>query len=220
MEESSDAGAIYNGRNPTEAGNIIRYNFIHHIGNDLGGHGQQAVFLDDGASFHHIYGNVFYKAGSNAVFKVHGGQHNVFEHNILVDSPPAASMHLWGENWVKWLRDKYHGHGIVAKLEAVNITQPPYSSRYPKLATILEDGTPVKSNRIIANLIVNGEVMAKGEATTENNLLTNEDPGFMDAENLNFQLKEDATVYEKIPGFEKIPFNKIGLYSDQYRKDD
>ena len=220
VEESSDAGAIYNGRNPTEAGNVIRYNFIHHIGNDLGGYGQQAVFLDDGASFHHIYGNVFYKAGSNAVFKVHGGQHNVFEHNILVDSPPAASMHLWGENWEKWLHDKYHGHGIVAKLEAVNITQPPYSSRYPKLAAILEDGTPVKSNRITGNLIVNGEVMAKGEATTENNLLTNEDPGFVDAKNLNFQLKEDATVYKKISGFEKIPFDKIGLYVDQYRKEE
>lgn len=220
VEESSDAGAIYNGRNPTEAGNIIRYNFIHHIGNDLGGYGQQAIFLDDGASFHHIYGNVFYKAGSNAVFKIHGGQYNVFENNIVVDSPPAAMLHLWGTNWVKWLNDQYHGHGITAKLEAVNIRQPPYSSRYPQLATILEDGTPVKSNKLIGNVIVNGKVLAKGdEATLQNNFVTDQDPGFVNAENMNFQLKENAIVYEKIPEFKKIPFDKIGLYNDAYRKE-
>ena len=226
VEESSDAGAIYNGRNPTEAGNIIRYNFIHHIGNDLGGYGQQAIFLDDGASFHHIYGNVFYKAGSNAVFKIHGGQHNVFENNVIVDSPPAARLNLWGENWEKWLKDQYHGHGITAKLEAVNIKQPPYSSRYPRLATIREDGTPVKSNKVVNNLIVSNErVVAinedgdkSEEVTLKNNFITDQNPGFVDAENMNFQLKDNAIVYEKIPGFEKVTFDSIGLYSDPYRK--
>ncbi len=226
VEESSDAGAIYNGRNPTEAGNIIRYNFFHHIGNDLGGYGQQSIFLDDGASFHHIYGNVFYKAGSNAVFKIHGGQHNVFENNIIVDSPPAAGLHLWGENWEKWLLDQAHGHGITAKLEAVNIKQPPYSSRYPKLATILEDGTPVKSNKVVNNLIVsdesevaiNGDGSPSDEVTLKGNFITDQDPGFVDAGNMNFQLKDDAIVYDKIPGFAKIPFDSIGLYSDPYRK--
>ena len=219
VQESSDAGAIYNGRNPTEAGNVIRYNFIHHIGNDLEGYGQQSVFLDDGASYHHIYGNVFYQAGSNAVFKVHGGQHNVFEHNIVIDSPPAAAMHLWGENWVRWLKDEWVGHSIKEKLAAVNITEPPYSTRYPPLARLLKEGTPVNSNLIRENVIVRGEVLEDDdEATLDNNFVTDQDPGFVNADELNFQLKEDAVVYDKIPGFEKILFDSIGLYPDIYRK--
>ena len=36
--------------------------------------------------------------------------------------------------------------------------------------------------------------------------------------NMNFQLKDDSRVYKEIPGFKKIPFEKIGLYVDEYRK--
>jgi len=34
---------------------------------------------------------------------------------------------------------------------------------------------------------------------------------------MNFQLKGDSIVYQKIPGFKKVPFEKIGLYKDEYR---
>ena len=34
---------------------------------------------------------------------------------------------------------------------------------------------------------------------------------------MNFQLRDDSIVYRKIPGFKKIPFEKIGLYQDEYR---
>ena len=51
----------------------------------------------------------------------------------------------------------------------------------------------------------------------KNNYVTLEDPGFVDAENKNFQLRDDSIVYQKIPEFKKIPFEKIGLYVDEYR---
>ena len=43
------------------------------------------------------------------------------------------------------------------------------------------------------------------------------DPGFVDADKLDFRLREDSTVYRKIPGFRRIPFAKIGLYADEFR---
>jgi hypothetical protein len=52
----------------------------------------------------------------------------------------------------------------------------------------------------------------------KNNLVTKDDPGFVDMKNGNFNLKADSKVYKKIPGFQKIPFNKMGIYKDQYRK--
>lgn len=51
-----------------------------------------------------------------------------------------------------------------------------------------------------------------------NNFQTDTDPGFVDFENENFMLKKDSQVYKKLPDFEAIPFDKIGLYIDEYRK--
>ena len=42
-------------------------------------------------------------------------------------------------------------------------------------------------------------------------------PGFVDPEKMNFQLKDDSPVYRQIPGFQRIPFEKIGLVRDEYR---
>ena len=43
----------------------------------------------------------------------------------------------------------------------------------------------------------------------EDNLL-DEDPHFVDAEHLNFQLRSDSPAYKL--GFERIPVDEIGLY--------
>ena len=50
-----------------------------------------------------------------------------------------------------------------------------------------------------------------------NNWETQEDPGFVDVKNENFKLRDDSEVYKKIKGFKPIPFDKIGLYKDEYR---
>ena len=52
----------------------------------------------------------------------------------------------------------------------------------------------------------------------KNNWVTKEDPGFVDMKNKNFNLKPDAKVYTMIPGFEPVPFDKMGTYKDAYRK--
>jgi len=47
------------------------------------------------------------------------------------------------------------------------------------------------------------------------NMVIDTDPGFIDVENENFQLRENSPAYKL--GFKRIPIEKIGLYKDQYR---
>jgi len=35
---------------------------------------------------------------------------------------------------------------------------------------------------------------------------------------MNFQLEPDSIVFAKIPGFQPIPFEQIGLYVDEFRR--
>lgn len=44
------------------------------------------------------------------------------------------------------------------------------------------------------------------------------DPGFMNFAKKDFRLKPDAQVFKDLPGFQPIPFDKIGLFVDEYRR--
>jgi len=42
------------------------------------------------------------------------------------------------------------------------------------------------------------------------------DPGFVDPDKMNFELKPDAVAWQT--GFKKIPVDQIGLQEDEFRK--
>ena len=48
------------------------------------------------------------------------------------------------------------------------------------------------------------------------NLKTDDDPGFVDAAGRDFRLGDDSAVLQ-LPGWEKIPIQRIGLHEDGYR---
>ena len=50
------------------------------------------------------------------------------------------------------------------------------------------------------------------------NFVTQSDPGFVDLAAGNFALRKDSEVFTKIPGFQNIPLDKMGLYIDKYRR--
>ena len=113
---------------------------------------------------------------------------------------------------------KYHVEGedatLPTRLAAMPYKTPPWSQRYPQLLTLLDDepGAP-KGNVVIRNISVGGEwtnieAVAQPLVKLEDNMV-DEDPGFVDAENLDYQLVDDSPAYEKI-GFERIPFEEIG----------
>ena len=49
----------------------------------------------------------------------------------------------------------------------------------------------------------------------KDNLFVDGDPGFVDAANRNFDLRKDSRAWKL--GFQPIPFEKMGLYRDEYR---
>ena len=102
--DSSDSGAIYIGRDPSNLGIVIKNNYFHDIGNTYGGVGQQSIFLDDGTSMPIISGNLFLRASSTtspqtAAINSNGGQYGIIDHNIFVDLPYAVTLGSWTSNW-------------------------------------------------------------------------------------------------------------------------
>jgi hypothetical protein len=211
--ESSDAGALYTGRDWTFRGTVIRYNFIHDIPHRPG-FGAKVVYLDDCAGGAKIFGNVFYKT-KESVF-IGGGRDNSVENNIFVECEQPIHLDTRGLTW-----DHFRPDGpMYEPLKRFRITEPPWSSKYPRLARILEEHPQAPLGNVARNNVSYRSSWHDPDSKyvkLEDNLITNGDPGFVDVEHLDFQLQSDSIVYQRIPDFEKIPFDQIGLYRDQYR---
>ncbi len=219
--ETGDVGAFYSGRNWTYRGNVVRHNFFHHV-RAPGRHGSMTVYLDDSHSSTAIVGNVFAHC-QRAAF-IGGGRDNRVEGNIFVQCDAAVHLDNRSQGWAHKYQKPGGDHRMYGKLKEVRHDQPPWSERYPKLARILnEDPHAPKGNVVVRNVAVRCrrflDVYRGGKKllTLAHNLVTDEAPGFADAEALNFALRPDSAVFEKVPGFQPIPFDRIGLMVDPYR---
>jgi len=216
--ETSDVGAFYMGRDWTERGNIVRYNYFHHLGN-IGGIGSMAIYLDDWASGTTVFGNICYRAGRAVL--IGGGRDNTIENNIFIDCEPAVHVDARGLGWAKYYFDGTNTT-LVDRLNAVNYREPPYSERYPELLTLYDDDPAVpKGNLIVRNIAYSGRWLELLDGLDDRIVsirdnLVGEDPGFVDPERGNFQLRDDSPAYKL--GFRRIPVEKIGLYRDEYRR--
>ena len=215
-QETADVGAFYMGRDWTQRENKIRYNFFHHLGG-FGGRDDAfshaiAIYLDDWSSGTEIIGNVVYKGGYGVLLG--GGRNNLVKNNIFVDCDPAVHVDSRGLGWAKYY---FNGENntLIQRLNAMDYKNPPYSERYPELLSLYEDDPAVaKYNEILNNIIVGeGKDVHLQDGLDDtivkiDNNWTEGDPGFVNAEEMNFKLKEDSPVFET--GFEPIPFDRIG----------
>jgi hypothetical protein len=218
-QETGDVGVFYTGRDWTVRGNVIRYNFIHHV-NGPGVYGAQGVYLDDCASGTIVFGNVIYKTARAML--IGGGRDNTIENNLMLDCHESIHFDNRGLNWMQ-----YHvvpGGTMPERLAEMPYRQPPWSERYPQLLKLLDDepGSP-KGNTIRDNVVwrcqpMHLAVQVTRFGTVADNLSTDEDLGFQDAAKMDFRLRPDSVVFKKLPKFQPIPFEKIGLQIDQYRK--
>ena len=46
--------------------------------------------------------------------------------------------------------------------------------------------------------------------------ITDTDPGFVDAASGKYQLRHDAEVFRRLPGFRPIPFDKMGPQGEDH----
>lgn len=217
VEESGDAGAYYVGRDWTQRGNILRYNYFHDI---LGGtgYGGMTIYLDDQHCGHTIHGN-FFERCMQSVF-IGGGDDNIVTNNVFLDCIKSAHVDNRGMNWQKPATDDPKGE-LRTRLNAMPYGNELWKSRYPSLVDILNDdpGVP-KRNVFRKNISAGGQweditPAIRAFQTVENNLAFDGDPAWArlvkdsagKPQRLDF--KDPAAVTAL--GFEPLPLGNIGL---------
>ncbi len=229
--DSDDTSAWYLGRDPSDRGNVIRYNFFHHVGRS--DRMVMGVYCDDATCGVTVYSNVFYKTATHGSVFSNAGHDIVVRNNIFVETQgPAVWLNSWWRMDTSEIDEFFGANGIYRRrlTELLDIKKPPYSERYPELSDWMDPtgdgrsyvGMLPRRNVMECNVVVKcpGALRMDGEGAQfdqRDTFETNEDPGFVDATKLNFQLREDSPVFAKLPGFKKIPFEQIGLYRDKYR---
>lgn len=233
---SNDTSPWYMGRNPSDRGNIVRYNFFDNCGNP--NRMNMGIYCDDSSTDVYVYGNVFNEMKTeHGVLFSNTGWHLVMKNNIVIN--PIAHTAVISANYYTWAapqaKDMFGENGLIRKRleQDVNFKTPPYSTRYPELLPYLDviregkewESMRTRGNLLEGNLIVGGpenpiKLLGGEYAQMEgkNNWVTREDPGFVDMKNKNFMLNPEAAAYKKILGFQPVPFDRMGIYKDEYRK--
>ncbi len=212
--ETGDAGAFYMGRDYTQRGNMVRYNYFHHlrgVENQSGFTDVMAIYFDDCTSGNVAYGNVCYKAGRAVLLG--GGRDTIIENNVFVDCTPAVHVDARGKGWASFWFDG-RDSTLIKGLHAMNYLQPPFSIRYPELVTLMNDDPAMpKGNQIVRNIFHGGDWLQLHDNLNDKVIQIQDnwsegDPGFISVEKNNFQLRDDSPAYKL--GFKRIPIEKIG----------
>jgi hypothetical protein len=222
--DTGDAGAFYIGRDWTQRGNVVRYNFFHELEGVKSEHGfvdVMGVYLDDAASGTTVFGNVFYKV--KRAIMVGGGRDNSVENNFFADCPISIHVDARGIGWAKdHIKLEGGDWGMKKKLEDMKWNQLPYSTKYPKLATMLDEEPYMPRGTVLARNVSQGGKQFELQDKLDDTKISIKDNfhapdvGFVDTVKLNFALKDDSPALKT--GVQKIPLEKIGLYVDEYRK--
>lgn len=214
---SDDLGAFYSWLDWTIRGVVIRHNHIH---DTVGG-----VNPDDGASGTLVHGNVF--SGPRTGVWIASGPDHAVTHNIFVKyAGPVIGVDDRGAS-----RGYATNRKLIDPVLEIRAAEEPWSKRFPEMVRLLEERPELPLRMKFSDNVV---VVQKGDPFVlkmnakhredpalfrhSGNFVTAEDPGFVDAANGNLALKPDSIVYQKIPGFPVIPFERIGLYPDSWRK--
>jgi hypothetical protein len=156
--ETSDAGAIYIGRDWTARGNIIRGNYFYDIAHNRLSSSPLAVpaiYIDDMASGVTVADNIVDHDGLAVL--IGGGRDNVVEDNVILRSSP-------------WLYEDARGRSLKAEAGKpgsvwdylVNIWSryrpdtSPYATRFPKLRSVLTDQPDEPLGNVLRNNVVVG----------------------------------------------------------------
>ena len=217
---SSDLGCFYTNAGWTSRGNIIRHNLVHNSMN------ANAFYVDDGDCGDTFFNNVAYKTRTGPF--IGGGQDQTFVNNIIVESPIAVHIDARGIPRGYTVNDKR----LRADLDSVPHGQPPWSEKYPLIAGILDSATERPARIVVEDnlLVACGKPLRKSDGGWEagggdafeglsfiGNVVSNDLAMFVNPENLDFRLKEDAPVFQDLPDFPQFPTAKIGPQPDEYR---
>jgi hypothetical protein len=212
VQESDDQGGIDTFIDLAMRGLIIRYNYWHDI--NCGTYcGAAGVRLDDMISGVNVYGNVFFKCGSQHFggIQIHGGKDNTIEDNIFVCCPYAVTHTPYSQMaWTESYNDPLQRKCIR---EITDIDSPTFLNRWPELKHVADD---INFNIVRNNLLIN----------TDNLFRENNDSSLFVISNNRKQTINNPIVhineictdkYLRPLGIKSIPFAEIGtLWDNDY----
>ena len=160
VTESDDQGGIDIYRDPSYAGVLISYNTFRDIGtpdgaDDIAPCGQAAVRFDGNISGMTVYSNRFERCGHSGfgAVQINGGRNNIVEGNMFVDCTRAITISSYPPK--KWLAVMDEFRDLYEK--NVDIHSPPYSTKYPGIATL--DTQTNQVNMVLRNTAVRTDVL-------------------------------------------------------------
>jgi hypothetical protein len=224
---SSDAGAIYTGRDWGARGNIVRHNFIHDLSTYFEGYGSHGIYLDDCVSGIQVIGNILYRISGHGLMHG-GGRDNKFVNNIVARSgeglasdtrciswlPQGTPNNTAGDSW-----------DLLGKIQSLNYQLPPWSTRYPDLAAIPNDWNTIiapgaswlypEGSEFVRNagfsiktwIFNSGNALSHFSSVKDN--IEGQDLLFVDESRLDLNLQANSPA-RQIPGWQEIPFSEIG----------
>ncbi len=136
--ETSDAGAIYTGRNPTMRGTVIRFNRFRELNLSTKTEGTYhaviCIYLDDCHAGIDVIGNII--ESPTIGLMIGGGRDNKIVGNIFLGSDPAVSFDARAKGWAK--KHFEEGWRYGDDLKNLPVTSDLWRRRYPALAAGIE----------------------------------------------------------------------------------
>ncbi len=227
---TSDCGAIYAGRDWSYRGNVIRYNFIHHIQSGQAGIGAEGVYLDDLMSGATVSGNMFYRIKDTAIF-CGGGRDNIMRNNIMAFCGIAHYNGDYARNQVS--RTPGSSWNLLERLAAdgIHYQKEPWASAYPACRAIPDSWDAIEKglwrnpqNCVFsdnigwsdAHWMIESDLSHTGifsvyTAIADNN--PNAAPLFDEATSLD-RNRRPGWLTASVKGFQPVPFASIGPVRD------
>ncbi|MCD6347078.1 MAG: right-handed parallel beta-helix repeat-containing protein, partial [Bacteroidales bacterium] len=153
--DTSDAGAIYCGRDWTMGGTVIQYNSFSNLGK-ASHHHNWAIYLDDLASGIDVLYNDIEDCPSGIL--VGGGRYNRVIGNKIVNCERASIMYdARGLGWYQqYINDP--DNTLWTRLAEMPVDKAPWSERFPWLQDIANDDPAVPKHAVIIdNEIINSK---------------------------------------------------------------
>ena len=213
----SDVGVFYTGRDWSSRGNVVRWNYIHDNTNNEGS-GSSAIYLDDCDSGDTVVGNIVFGGVGRGVL-LGGGRDNTIRGNIFIDLPVGIHVDARGPRGITL--DKPGSWNLLAKCKQVGYLSPLWRQRYPRLANVMDDNPLMPlGNSMHDNIFIGCRkpwALAKG---VEEKWLDRENNPAWSMEDVSsvlgagppekLDLSRLPTLWQKVPGFQPIPIEKIG----------
>ena len=238
--DEGDGGAVYSGADMTGYGNTYRHNFFHHLMHCPGKVERSGIHLDDLQAGAVCIGNVFYKSAAKGIH-CNGGAGNTARDNVFLEGKRGFyNVGAGGERTyhreLAIAKDTNHMYrntkeNYVGRAEAIvgreGWMKSPWKEKFPLFHQVMSDTgrygrqwpirCRVEGNLYYGNSVNHSEFSRVHPDAMKKNVVKGDrtvgPEDFVDYGRLDLRFREGR---KGLPG---IPFGRIGLRLDEYRRE-